>query len=343
MEQYLYDCELRLQSSRTLETRRVFFRNLLWFLNHREYHACGLNELRQFFHYLGHGHEEPAGRFGNPNLKRAVRPITVRDYYICFRSFYAWLVAQQELHVSPFDSMAKPQVREETKAPLSTEQINSLFAAAVISEHPLRNKAILSLLLDTGCRASELIAMRRKDVDLENRRCQVLGKGDKHRTLFFGQKTAEAIGEYLTSREVERPAAFSAITSEADRQRPLFHSRVRHAKRLGLCPTTTSHPVAPLVAPLTRSGLLQLLKRLGTSVGIRDEVCVHSLRRSFAVQMLKNGAHVFSVQAILGHTDLQQTRHYCMLALTDAEDQHRHFGPMDRLEQPGAKAPHSLG
>lgn len=88
IEHYLYDCELRLQSPRTLETRRVFFRNWLWFLRHRRYQMCGVEEVRQFLHYLGHGHEEDGGRFGKANLKRAARPVTVFDYYVCLRSFY---------------------------------------------------------------------------------------------------------------------------------------------------------------------------------------------------------------------------------------------------------------
>lgn len=74
-----------------------------------------------------------------------------------------------------------------------------------------------------------------------------------------------------------------------------------------------------------------MLKRLGNKAGIQDEVSVHALRRSFAVQMLKNGANVFSVQAMLGHSTLQQTRKYCTLALADTEAQHRQFSPMDRF------------
>lgn len=83
--------------------------------------------------------------------------------------------------------------------------------------------------------------------------------------------------------------------------------------------------------PFTRSGLLHLVKRLGKTAGIKDSASVHALRRSFAVQMLRNGANVFSVQAMLGHTNLQMTRKYCTMALTDAEAQHRQFSPMDRL------------
>jgi integrase/recombinase XerD len=314
IENYLYDCELRLQSPRTLETRRVFLKNFLWFLNHREYETCGVVEIRQFLRYLMHGHEEPDGRFGNPNLKRAVRPVTVLDYYVCLRSLFDWIVTQRLIQETPFALVTKPQAREESKAPLSPEQLAALFRAAERSADPLRNRAILALLLDTGCRASEFATMRVRDLDLANGRCRVLGKGDKYRMLFFGQRTAGILAEYFQQVEEKRKTDSNQTNHQIDLDSPLFAS-VRGRE------------------PLTRSGLLHLIKRLGKRAGIKDEVSVHALRRSFAVQMLKNGANVFSVQAMLGHSTLQQTRKYCALALADSEAQHRQFSPMDRFAQ----------
>ena len=308
IEHYLVDCELRLLSPRTVETRRVFFRNWTWFLRHRGYRMCGAAEIRQFLHYLGHGHEDDGGRFGKASLRRAARPVTVFDYYVCLRSFYDWLTTQRIIQATPFATIPKPQVREESKTPLSTEQIAALFKAASDSANPARNKAVLALLLDTGCRASEFVTMRVKDLDLANGRCRVLGKGDKYRTLFFGASTARILSEYF--------------------QHPAGKAQLKEA---------VSNPECPLFSSvrggesLTRSGLLHMLKRLGKRAGIRDEVSVHALRRSFAVQMLKNGANVFSVQAMLGHSTLTQTRKYCVLALADAEAQHRQFSPMDRF------------
>lgn len=85
--------------------------------------------------------------------------------------------------------------------------------------------------------------------------------------------------------------------------------------------------------PFTRWGLLRLIKRLGSAADIKDACCVHALRRTFAVQMLRNGANVFSVQAMLGHSDLGQTRQYCAIALADVEEQHHAYSPADRLPQ----------
>ncbi len=83
--------------------------------------------------------------------------------------------------------------------------------------------------------------------------------------------------------------------------------------------------------PIGLSGLQQLLKRLEKTCGIKASRSPHAFRRSFAVQTLKNGANVFSVQAMLGHTDLQMTQTYCALAQADIEAQHRQYSPLDRL------------
>jgi integrase/recombinase XerD len=307
-QEYLYDCDLRLQSPHTVATRRIFIRNLIWFLRHRDYEKCGTSELRQFFYYLLHGHDEPNGRFGHRHLKQAVRPITLKDYYISLRSFFDWLVQTGEITSSPFAHIPKPQVREAIKPPLSSEQIQNLLKATEESTHSARDKAILLWLLDTGCRASETVSIQQEDLDLKNRCCLVLGKGNKHRTVYFGDQTREALENYL--QEAGR-LTLSDSGGQATNS-PVFVSR-QGSK------------------PLTRYGLLQLLERLGQRAGIKGNCSPHALRRSFAVQTLRNGANVFSVQAMLGHSDLEMTRRYCALAQTDVEAQHRQFSPVDRL------------
>jgi site-specific recombinase XerD len=185
-EAYLQDCAFRLYSPDTIATRRVFLNNLIWFLNHKGCTSCDAVEIRHFFYYLMHGHESGEGRFGNKLLSRPVRPVTVRDYYYCFRSFFDWLVAQRILPETPFLRIAKPHVREEVKTALSPEQIAALLQATEASKDPIRNMAIVTFLLDTGCRANELVSIRVQDVDLSNGRCRILGKGNKYRTIFFG-------------------------------------------------------------------------------------------------------------------------------------------------------------
>ncbi len=213
-----------------------------------------------------------------------------------------------EITSSPFANIPKPQVRETIKPPLSSEQIQNLLKATEESTHSTRDKAILYWLLDTGCRASETVSIRLEDIDLKNRCCRVLGKGNKYRTVYFGDQTRDALGQYL--QETGRLALLDSGGQTTSS--PVFVSR-QGGK------------------PLTRYGLLQLLERLGQRAGLKGNCSPHALRRSFAVQTLRNGANGFSVQAMLGRSDLEMMRRYCALAQTDVEAQHRQFSPVDRL------------
>jgi integrase/recombinase XerD len=306
----------------------------LWFHHEKGYSKCDTLALRQFFYYLNHGHEEPGGRFGIPHLNKAARPVTIKDYYRNLRILFKWLVSQGILPETPFVRIPSPLVRDEIKTPLVSKQIEALLQAARDSREPLRNKAILLFLLDTGCRASEVLSITLGDVDFINGSCRVLGKGGKYRTIYFGKKVKQALSPYIfhylkrlnVPGTRTRTEPVSIIPADVQNW-PLFYSGRLPSKK------TMSVDNSFIPQPFSRWGLLRLIKRLGGSVGIRDACSVHALRRTFAVQMLRNGANVFSVQAMLGHSDLGQTRQYCAIALTDVEAQHRAYSPADRLRR----------
>jgi site-specific recombinase XerD len=205
-------------------------------------------------------------------------------------------------------------MREATKSPLSLDQVARLLFATEGSTDPIRDTALLLFLLDTGCRAGETIALNAADVDLANGNCMVLGKGSKRRLVYFGGETAAALGRYLTYSR--RLSTHGAVT---DPESALFlplHGRGR----------------------FTVSGLRCIVRRLSKAAGVKTSCSPHAFRRTFAVQTLRNGANVFSVQAMLGHTDLEMTRRYCRIAESDIETQHRAFGPVDNL-LPSLSAP----
>jgi site-specific recombinase XerD len=303
-EEWLLHNECQQRAVTTTQTRRVFLRNLLWFLERRELDACGTPELRQFFHYLRHGHEEAGGRWGNPQLTRPLRPVSIKDYHDCLRLFFEWMVAEEIVAASPLQRIERPLVREEIKQPLSREQTQALLRAAKASQDPRRNEAILLMLFDSGVRASELTALKVKDVDTRSGSFEVTGKGNKKRTCYLGKATVKALMAYL--RRAKLPAGA-----------PLF-------------PTVRGGVYGR--EPLTRSGLLQLVKRLAKQAGINANV--HQLRRTFATSMLEAGADICSVRDMLGHTNIQMTLKYLAVSQSHIEAQHRQFSPADRL-RPG--------
>ena len=149
-------------------------------------------------------------------------------------------------------------------------------------------------------------------IDFETHCCTVLGKGNKHRSVFFGKVTAWALWQY--AREEPRES-----------EDPLFMSD--SGSRCG--------------EPLTRSGLLQLIHRLGRAAGLETVRCSpHTFRHTFTVTFLRNGGNVFTLKELLGHTSLTICNRYVALAQADIERQHRLYSLVDGIRKVVARSRH---
>lgn len=300
---WLLDSEIRQHSQATIDNRRLILDKLAWFLRDHELAECGSRELRLFLAYVGRPQREGSGRWGNERRREPVRPITVKSYHALLRTFFAWLVSEGAIDLSPMETIAQPIARPDQVQPFSEAQIAALLKAAKATHHPKRDELIIRLLFDTGVRASELVALKMKNIDIGERRCLVKGKGNKHRSVYFGRNAAKALWQYL--RESPR---------EPDE--PLFASD--RGKTSG--------------DALTRSGLLQLIKRLAREARIEAvRASPHTLRHAFAINFIRAGGNVFTLKEILGHTSLAMVNKYVALAEADIEMQHRRYSPGDRL------------
>jgi integrase/recombinase XerC len=300
---WLLDGQIRQLSTNTINIRRLVTEKLSWFLATNEYPTCGTLELRQFLAYVGLGHEQAGGRWGNAKRTRPVRPLTVLTYFGILRTFFRWMLDEGVITASPLESIAPPVARADQIQPFTTAEIEALLTEAKRTLHARRDEAIMLLLYDTGIRASELCALSVDDLDLSGRRCTVLGKGNKHRALYFGRRTAKALWQYL-----------------------------RESPREGDEPLFVSDRGTLAGEALTRSGLAQLVRRVGRTAKLRAKRCSpHTFRHTFAIQFLRAGGNVFSLKEILGHTTLAMVNRYVAIAEADIEHQQRLFSPGDRL------------
>jgi site-specific recombinase XerD len=303
IEDWLIDCEGANHSPRTVGARRMAMDQLLWFLNQRQYEYCDLPELRRFFAYLNTGHNDPGGRWGNPRQTKPLRPATVQTFFKHLRTFFNWMVKQEIISASPMRKMPAIIARPDQIQPFTQDQVLGLLNAAKQSQHRHRDAAILWFLFDTGLRASEICGLKMKDVDFKERKCLVLGKGNKYRAVPFGRIAGKELWQYVRGEHREPNA-------------PVFISD--RGTRAG--------------DALTRGGLLQLVERLGRKAGIeRARCCPHTFRHTFAIEFLRNGGNIFTLKEILGHTSLHMTNRYVAFAQADIVNQHRQFSPADRL------------
>lgn len=295
-DSWLLAGDIQQHSPRTLGARRDVIDKLLWYLRRKRVEELDVHACRGFLHYLTHGHTEPGGRWGNPLCTKPVSPRTVETYYGHLKAWMNWLVSEEEISASPMRRIPNPIARDDQVEPFTSEQIHALLHAARRGTNPRRDVALLLFLLDTGARSGEMVGIKVGDIEFLNRRVRVLGKGNKERTLSFQGRTARALMDYLRER--------------AKRPEDLAFRGIR--------------------GPLTQSGVRQIVAGLGEQAGIR-KCHPHKLRHTFAIEFLRSGGNVFTLQQILGHTHLQMTQRYVAIAQADVEVQHRKHSPVERL------------
>ena len=306
-EQWLLDCEIRSCSAGTITSRRLYIKNLIWFLNNKKHLRVTVAEMRAFFAYLKNGHTEPGGRWGRANETEPVKSGTVATYHRNLRAFFNWLVEQEVLCESPMRKVAAPIDRADQVQPFTEDQVLALLAASRKSRNAKRDEAILLLLLDSGLRASELCGLNFEDVNLSGMSMLIRnGKGGKSRSVRFSTVTRKALYAYLRSDGGREP------------KEPFFMSERGD--------------------PMTRNGLLQLFHRLGEDAGVTGvRVSPHTMRHRAALTFIENGGGQFSLMTMLGHTDLKQTKRYVDVGAADLERQHTLYSPVDSIVGRGKK------
>jgi site-specific recombinase XerD len=230
-------------------------------------------------------------------------PSTANHAVTTLRAFFNYLVDEGFLDASPMAGVKKIKQGRRLVNVFTIDQVDALLATCEKSFVGARDNAIITLLFDSGLRVSELCGLTLDDIDFKEQSLFVRqGKGDKDRIVGYGATARQAIIRYLDRR--------GELTTNA-----LF--------------------VTSLGEPLDRFRVAKIIKARCAKANITGVRCSpHTLRHTFAVSYLRAGGDVFSLQRLLGHSDLSMTRRYCELSETDALDRHRQFSPGDRLQQP---------
>jgi len=215
--------------------------------------------------------------------KRRLATTTVARHLVSLKMFFRYLVLEGVLNESAVELLSSPKLWQRLPKVLSPEMVDRLLEApAADDRYPLRDRAILSLLYATGCRASELTALRLRDVHLQERFCRCLGKGNKERLVTINPRAVAALQVYL---EHERPALVTREGSE------------------WLIVTRRGNQ-------LSRVMVWKLVKRYAARVGCSGHVSPHTLRHSFATHLLSRGAEIRALQEMLGHASIRTTQVY---------------------------------
>lgn len=241
---------------------------------------------------------------------RELSPITQAYHLIALRSFLKYC-GQRDIETLDADKIILPKVHKKQVSFLLPEEVARLFSAIDPDDsNALRDKAILELLFSGGMRVSELCSLNRERVNLERREFTIRGKGGKDRPIFISQSAADAIGDYLDTRH--------------DKLKPLFINNSRNvAKDAEQGKSTDS--VDDEARRLTPRSIQRIVNKYARTAGITKHVTPHTLRHSFATDLLMNGADLRSVQSMLGHASIATTQIYTHVTDPHLKEVHEKF------------------
>jgi integrase/recombinase XerD len=218
------------------------------------------------------------------SLRQAgLSPKSVARAINTLRMFYRYLLAEGEIRQDPTSELDVPRTWKSLPRFLTFAEVDRLLSVPDVSKPlGLRDLAMLEVLYATGIRVTELISLKREDMNLPAGYLTCLGKGSKERIVPLGTKAIERLEQYL---EKVRPTLIGSSRSPY-----LFTNRSG--------------------GRMSRQGFWKLLKSHGAAAGIKRRLSPHVLRHSFATHLLEHGADLRSVQMMLGHADISTTQIY---------------------------------
>lgn len=289
------------KSANTLKWYRHMLSKFSDFLGGGTIKDFTLNNARAFVMHL----QEREVRYENhpmsPIKQGGLRPSSVHGYVRTLKVFSSWLADDNYTTGNVLTKLKRPKLPETMIEILTQTEIESLFAELNPKCYSgNRLTCILSLMLDTGIRASELCSLTLENVNLPDNYIKVMGKGKKERVVPFGANTKKALLTYINTWR-------AALESPS----------------LNLFLDLNGNPV-------TYNNLVHLFKNLGNKVGI-PRLHPHLLRHSMAVNYLMEHKDVVTLKFLLGHTTVSTTEMYLKLTNSQILVQGRQSSLMDRI------------
>ena len=223
-------------------------------------------------------------------------------YLIALRGFLKYLARRGIESLDPA-LVDLPKAHRAQVTFLHIDEIQSILDEIDLNtETGLRDRAIIELLFSGGLRVSELCSLDKSDINLERKEFVVRGKGSKDRPIFIDEAAAARVADYLAVRHDSLPALF-----------------LNNSHNSGIVSTSGDY------RRLTPRSIQRIIEKYARAAGITKHVTPHTLRHSFATDLLMNGADLRAVQSMLGHSNISTTQIYTHVTDTHLKDVHKKF------------------
>ncbi len=241
-------------------------------------------------------------RFDDNQNHERLSALTQSYHLIALRGFLKYLAKRGIKSLDP-SLVDLPRAAKKQVTFLHFDEVSRLLSEIPTdTETGLRDRAIIELLFSGGLRVSELCNLNRDSINLARREFMVRGKGKKDRPIFIDQTTAEHIEEYLNARTDTLPALF--LNNSSNQNIPDTSGDFRR---------------------LSPRSIERIIGKYTRLAGITKHVTPHTLRHSFATDLLMNGADIRSVQSLLGHANIATTQIYTHITDPHLKEVHEKF------------------
>ena len=282
------------RSPRTIENYKLYLERFIDFAGDIDVAKITSETIRKYRLWLN--------RYKNSNTGEELLLITQNYHLIALRGLLTYL-SQRDIPSLAADKIILPKTVRKQVTFLHYDEVVRLIEQIPLDNEPgLRDRAIIELLFSSGLRVSELVNLNRDHINLARREFMVRGKGQKDRPVFVSMSAAEHVKNYLDARSDSLPALFISYS-----RRPTKPSVSGDYRRLG-----------------ARS-IQRMVSHYARLAGITKHVSPHTMRHSFATDLLMNGADLRAVQSMLGHSNIATTQIYTHVTDQHLKDVHERF------------------
>lgn len=280
------------RSAKTAENYRLYLERFVQFTDDIAVEKITTEIVRRYRLWLN--------RYKNDNNEK-LSIITQSYHLIALRGFLKYL-SDRNITTLSADKVKLPKISRKQVTFLHFEEIQQLISVIDLEkEEGLRDRAIIELLFSSGLRVSELVNLDKGHVNTKRREFMVRGKGQKDRPVFVSDAAAKCVEDYLDNRLDNLPPLFLSYS------RNNISSNSGDYRRLG-----------------ARS-VQRMISKYARRAGITKHVSPHTMRHSFATDLLMNGADLRSVQSMLGHSNISTTQVYTHVTDEHLREVHERF------------------